>query len=94
MKDFLIDSETGDLAFANGDIKTGESDQQHQRLLLMTGKGAWKEFPATGVGAASFLEAEDPAGFLREVKAQFTADGMRVKKIVFENNKLRIDANY
>jgi hypothetical protein len=94
MKDFLLDTESGDLATKDGDLAVGTSDQQHQRLLLLTQKGSWKEFPATGVGAASFLEAEDPAAFLREVRSQFTGDGMTVSAIGFDNNKLRVDANY
>jgi hypothetical protein len=94
MKDFLLDAETGDLKIENGDLVVGTSDQQHQRLLLLCDKGSFKEFPSTGVGASNFLEGEDPADFLREVRTQFTADGMTVRKIAFENNKLKIDARY
>lgn len=94
MKDLLLDTESGDIATKDGDFVIGTSDQQHQRLLLLTQKGSWKESPTTGVGAASFLEAEDPATFLREVRTQFNADGMTVNKIAFEQNKLRVDANY
>ncbi len=93
MRDFILDFENKTL-FANGDIRTGECDRQNQRLLLTSEKGAWKEFPATGVGAASFLEAEDGAAFLREVRSQFTADGMTVNQIFFEGNKLKFDAHY
>lgn len=93
MIDVLLDFENKTM-FANGDIRTGECDEQNKRLLLMSEKGSWKEFPATGVGAASFLEAEDPAAFLREVRTQFTADGMEVNKVVFDGNKLQVDAEY
>jgi hypothetical protein len=93
MKDLLLNF-TNKTIFANGDIKTGESDQQHQNLLIVCAKGSFKEFPATCVGANEFLENEDAAGFLREVRTQFTNDGMTVNKIVFEDNKLKVDANY
>jgi len=94
MKDFLLDTETNDIAFKDGDLAFGEADQQNQMLLLVCEKGSFKEFPSTCVGASSYLEAEDPASFLREVRTQFTADGMTVRKIGFENNKLKVDASY
>lgn len=93
MRDFLLD-ENGDLAFENGDIKTGESDQQHQRLLLLFEKGSLKEFPATGVGVYSYLESESPSELLREVRSQYLADGMNVRNVAFEDGKLKVDANY
>jgi len=94
MKDFLLDTVTGDLAFENGDLKAGNSDKQHQRLLLVCDKGNYKEFPATGVGAFNYLESEDAADFLREVRTQFKADGMTINKLAFEDGKLKVDANY
>lgn len=94
MKDFLLDTDTKDLATKDGDLHVGESDTQHKELLVVTGKGSWKEFPATGVGAADYLEAEDAAGFLREVRTQYNADGMQVKEIGFDGNKLKTDASY
>lgn len=93
MTDFLINPEDGSL-FANGDIRTGLSDNQHKRHLLICAKGSFKEFPATGVGAADFLESEDEAAFLREVRSQFTADGMTVRSIKMTGEKLEVDASY
>lgn len=94
MTDILLDTETGALAIASGDFKMGESDRQHQKLLLITDKGAWKEFPTAGVGAANYLEAENPADLIKEVRQQFAADGMKVSGIAVENGKLKIDASY
>jgi hypothetical protein len=93
MKDFLIDFDNQTL-FYNGDIRIGACNQQNQRLLITCAKGSFKEFPATCVGAATFLEGEDAAGFLREVRTQFQADGMVVNKIAMEGNKLKVDASY
>lgn len=94
MTDFLLDRLTGDLAFANGTIKTGDSDEQNQRLLLVCEKGSIKEFPDSCVGAVTYLDSEDDEGFLREIREQFTQDGMTVNKIVLEDNKVKVDANY
>jgi hypothetical protein len=93
MNDFLIDFSAGSIC-KNGDLFTGESDDQNKRILIVTEKGSFKEFPATGVGAATFLENEDQAGLYREVRTQFIADGMTVNRLVIEDGKLKVDANY
>lgn len=95
MIDILLDPDNNDLLLdASGNIKIGNSDEQHQALLLLFDKGSLKENPDTGVGAFKYLEAEQPEEFLREVRMQFTMDGMEINQIVFENNKLSIDAPY
>ena len=93
MKDFRLDFESKTL-FAGGDIRTGETDLQNMKLLVECEKGSFKEFPATCVGASSYLEAEDERDLLREIRTQFTADGITVNKIVVEEGKLKIDARY
>jgi hypothetical protein len=94
MNDFLLDT-TGDMLTKDGDFVCGKSDQQQQGLLLMLPKGAIKEFPDTTVGLLNYLESEDSAGLLREVRVRFAQDGMQVKKVGFENNgNLEIDAPY
>ncbi|MBT1702964.1 hypothetical protein [Chryseosolibacter indicus] len=93
MKDFLLDFENKRL-FENGDIRTGESDNQNKHLLIVSEKASFKEFPATCVGAANYLESEDVSGLLREVRSQFTADGMTVNKVLIEDGKLKVDADY
>ena len=96
MTDFLLDDD-GDLKLdeTTGDLVIGESTAQHQNLLLMTEKGQWKENPDCGVGAIRYLENEDPAGLLREVRVQFASDGMNVKQVQFDKTgKLIIDATY
>lgn len=95
MIDILLNPATNDLLLdEHGDIKMGNSDQQHQALLLLFEKGSLKENPDAGVGVFKHLEAENSAAFLREVRTQFNADGMAVSKIGFENNKLVVDAPY
>jgi len=95
MIDLLLDTTDNDLLFdADGNFTTGTSDQQHQVLLLLLDKGSLKENPDAGVGAFKYLEAEQKGDFLRELRIQFSNDGMQVRKVAFENNKLSIDAPY
>jgi hypothetical protein len=93
MKDILADFENKTI-FKNGDINTGRSDEQHQRLLLLCEKGSFKEFPATCVGASTFLENEDADGLIREVRLQFQADQMNVSSVNYKGQKLLVDAVY
>lgn len=79
---------------ATGNCTIGNSDQQHQALLLLIDKGGFKENPDAGVGAFNYLESEQTDAFLREIRNQFSDDGMQINKIAFENNKLSIDAPY
>jgi myo-inositol-1-phosphate synthase len=93
MTDWLL-NETGDLAIVDNDVQVGESTKQHQRLLLLCEKGAYKQTPTACVGSAGYLEGENLAAFLREVRKQFTKDGMVVNLLNFQNGKLLIDASY
>jgi hypothetical protein len=93
MKDLLLDIER-DIDIASDDLVIGLSDEQHREHLLLFEKGALKENLGTGVGLATFIEAEDEAGLLREVAVQFSADGMKVKSVSLENNLLKTNAPY
>ena len=95
MRDFLIDYTTPTpTLFKGGDIAFGESSNQHKRHLLICPKGAFKEFPNATVGAVDFLESEDEAGFLREVRTKYVEDGMKVSEIKMEEGKLKVNASY
>lgn len=72
----------------------GESTAQHQQLLVKTEKGSWKENPTVGVGAWRFVESEDVAGLLREIRLQFSGDGMTIKQLAPINGKIEIEAPY
>lgn len=94
MTDFVLD-ETNDIAIAADDLVIGFSDQQQQGRLLLTEKGNIKQYPEAGVGALKFLESEDPAGLIREISIQFTADGMNVKALKIDaQGKINVDAPY
>ncbi len=78
------------------DLVEGPADEQHQQLLLITKKGAWKETPETGAGIENYLNDDDINGMLREVRSQFEADGQQVNSIDFNQTEgqLIFDAYY
>ena len=95
MQDFLIDDNDDLITGINGELELGESTSQHQKLLLETEKGQWKENVLVGVGVMHYLENEDTAGLFNEIRKQFTNDGQQVDVIKFDaTGKLLIDAFY
>ena len=96
MKDIIKDIDgNGDLVIRHNDLVIGVSDMQHKQDLLITERGTIKQYPYAGVGAQTYLEAEDVAGFLREIGMQFSADGMKVDKIALtKSGTLNVAAQY
>lgn len=93
MTDILLTSE-GDVDLSD-DLTRIEATEQHKRDLLLAGPGDYKEHPAIGVDALSFLHDADPAEFLRTVRRQCERDGMRVDAINYNaTGELIIDAEY
>ncbi len=94
MEDFLLD-EDFDLIIANGDFVIGESMAQHQKTLILIDKGEFKEVPARGVASRRYLESETPDDLAREIRQEFTKDGMVVKTINIDANLvIQVDAYY
>ena len=94
MRDYK-QTETGDLDLASGDLRITESTYQHQRDLLLSDKGHIRDKAEAGVGMANYLLDKDPAALLRSVRKEFVSDGMRVRKVAFDNsNKLDVEARY
>ncbi len=102
MKGILLD-EANDLQMqvrhASGKIAGGlvidDITRQNQKIILLAEKGEIKEVPLLGVGTQSFLDDDDPADFLREVRTNLRMDGQTVKECGFdENGKLVIIGNY
>ncbi|MFL0134697.1 hypothetical protein, partial [Tenacibaculum maritimum] len=70
MKDFLLD-EDGDLKIENGDFVIGNCDQQDVEILIVSHKGAFKEFPLVGFGAINYIKREvSKVEFKRDLKVQ------------------------
>lgn len=94
MKDLIFD-ENGDLAIVNGDFVIGESNNQHQKDILIATKGEIKEFPEIGVGIAAMLSDDDYTDLLIEAKKNLEYDGMKINNIEFTTDgKLHIDGKY
>lgn len=95
MFDLLLDINF-DLKVSVGDLVVGESTRQHQQLLLLAEKGEFREFPARGIGAQSWLLDDIQAGdFAAAVKKEFEADGMKVLLVKgAQAGKLQIEASY
>lgn len=94
MKDILID-ENYQVACANGDFVTGDSDLQQQQLLLLADKGDWKQFPTVGVGVRRYLKSDEPETLLAEIKKEYQRDGMKVKEVeLLGDGTLNVDASY
>lgn len=79
MNDIILTSM--DVAILNGDFVVGDATKQHQELLLSTAPGDWKQHPVVGVGLVNFIDDESPEGMLREIRQQFTKDGMRITNL-------------
>jgi len=94
MNDFLLDID-GDLLVKDGDLVIGYSDDQQKNILLVSDKGAFKEFPGVGVGLQNFLEAEDNGGdLMAEIRRQFIADGIIIQRLSFEQGQYFLDGSY
>lgn len=92
MEDILLD-ENDDLAFSGGDFAVGNSKGQSQKLLLLTDKNEWKEFPEMGVGIARFLEDDGVEDMFREIREQFRMDGQPVKRLeLLADGKIGIES--
>lgn len=94
MEDFILDND-GDLLIQDGDMVIGYSDDQQKNILLVTDKGAYKEFPDVGVGLQNFLESEDNGGeLMAEIRRQFVADGISIQQLSFEQGQFLFDGSY
>ena len=92
--DYLLGSDF-DVMCVNGDIPSGDATYQHQAVLIKVLPGSFKQAPTTGVGVDNFLLDESPGLLLREIRSQFTKDGMRVRRVAATPaGQLSIDANY
>lgn len=84
----------GDVSLVGGDISYGESTRQHQADILQASRGDYINAPLIGVNAINYLLDEKPQAFLQEVARQMTLDGIKVKKVSFENEELVISGGY
>ncbi len=92
--DILLDSDF-DVLEKDGDFAVGDATYQHQALLLKASPGEVKQSPTAGVGMDAFLLDENPGLLLREIRSQFTKDGMQVSRVsISPEGELDIKATY
>lgn len=91
----ILQTNEGDVNLSTGDIVRTEATEQHKRDLLIAGPGDFKENPLSGVSCFDYLNDDDPADLLRNIRIQFEKDGMRVKALTQSAaGELLIDAEY
>jgi hypothetical protein len=78
MNDVLLDNDM-DLAINAGDFVVGDSEEQHQQLILIASQGSFRESPLTGVNIASFIKTGFTAaqidGLKQKIRLQLQYDG-------------------
>ena len=93
MNDIALTSEL-ELKVINGDLAVEENLNQAQQLLLGTNKGEWKQNPTMGVGVVNYLETASVNQLSREIREQFSRDGMRVNSVKIIGTKLDVEAEW
>lgn len=93
MNDIIL-TEQYDLATVNGDFAIDDCLKQSQMMLLKTNKGEWKQNPTMGVGVSSYIEQHTPAHLAREIREQFSKDGMQVDNVNISGTTLNVDAKW
>jgi len=80
MIDYLSDGED-DLKISGGDFETGESTYLHQKALLLSAKGDYKQNPTMCVEIDRYIDNDDKTAVKREIAKQFMQDGMTVNDL-------------
>ncbi len=97
MQDITLDNDC-DLVFKNGDFLSSNTDQQHLEIILLSHKGAFKEFPILGVGITDYIKSPEVLSRLRlenEINKQLEYDNFYAKEIdVNDLENIQIDGTY
>lgn len=93
MKDILLDN-NGDIVLTDDICYAADSTLQHQRDILLTAKGHYKNAPTVGVNIAMQINESNPELLLRTARLEFTRDGMSVDAISVTNGNLKVEAYY
>ena len=85
-----------DLMIVNGDLVIGNSNVQHQDLLLIAQQSSFKQSPYVGVGIENFLMDDDVTGIVGKVREEFIKDGQQLTSINYneQTEQLTYDADY
>lgn len=100
VNDILLDRDTLEMAYADGDMVVGESTAQHQTLIMLAARGDFKESPTLGVGLMNYLYDETPGALLADIRSSLRQDGMTVGAVELDGDAtgddfgIKIDAYY
>lgn len=93
-KGILLD-DNSDLLITNESLVIGDVTSQNQKNLILIEKTELKATPMRGVGAKRFLESNSPDVFAREIRQEFSIDGMKVQAIkIGANAQIEVNAFY
>lgn len=93
MKDIYL-NDTFEPIVENGDFAVAPNLNQAQALLLQTNKGEWKQHPTMGVGVPNFLETFNMSELSREIREQFSKDGMKVNRVQINGTTLNVETEW
>ena len=89
--------EDGSDVFINtdtGDFDTFNSDFQHQMDLILSSKGAYKEFPSVGAGAKRYINSSSEFTVLRRaVRANLESDNYRLIEFGVDESEITVIAD-
>ena len=83
-----------DLLIREKSIVIGNAVAQNQKNLILLEKTELKFSPMRGVGTKRFLEDHTPDNLAREIRQEFSTDGMTVKSVKISEGIINIDAAY
>jgi hypothetical protein len=94
MKDIILDENTYEPKFKNGDFLVDESDYQSQELLIVYNKGNLIEYPTLGVGIHKYLEGNsNVAEISRAIRETLKQDNWTIETIkYFEDGTIDLNA--
>lgn len=90
----ILLNEDSDLLIQSKSMVIGNVTGQNQKNLILIEKTELKFTPMRGVGAKRFLEDHTPDNLAREIRQEFTIDGMSVKSVKMDSGIINVDAAY
>jgi hypothetical protein len=79
----IAHTEDGKLIIEDGDIKVEESDNIHQKDIIISHRGDWRFKPHVGVNIFQYLNSSGAADEIRQsIQEQLTRDGYKVESIM------------
>ncbi len=90
----ILLADDSDLLIKEKSIVIGNAVAQNQKNLILLEKTELKFTPMRGVGTKRFLEGHTPDNLAREIRQEFSTDGMTVKSVKIREGIINIDAAY